>query len=155
VIEALAATATILLVVLMLLGAHSQRAVPDDVGVDGELPCPPGRHGVSSACAWADHGHHVEPFPLDRTPGEAMARLRRLVKTLPRARIVTADADYLHVEFASAVFRFVDDVEFVVDEEEGVIDVRSASRVGYSDLGVNRRRVERLRSRFLDPATPL
>lgn len=151
-IEALAATATFVLVALMLLGAQSQRVRPEDVG-DEQLSCPGSSNAVTSMCP---HGRHfVEPLPLDRTPGEAMARLRKIVRAMPRTRVVTADADYLHVEFASAVFRFVDDVEFVVDEPEGVIDVRSASRVGSLDLGANRRRVEALRQRFLDPATPL
>jgi uncharacterized protein (DUF1499 family) len=62
--------------------------------------------------------------------------------------VITATQTYLHAEFRSAVFRFVDDLEFLADESAGVIHVRSASRVGTSDLGVNRRRVETIRARW-------
>jgi len=55
---------------------------------------------------------------------------------------------YLHVEFRSTLFRFVDDVEFVIDEPQGLIHIRSASRVGYSDLGANRKRMEKIRLAF-------
>jgi uncharacterized protein (DUF1499 family) len=67
---------------------------------------------------------------------------------MPRVRLVTQTDTYLHAEFATAVFRFIDDVEFYVDETAGVVHFRSASRVGYSDLGVNRRRMEGVREKF-------
>ena len=65
---------------------------------------------------------------------------------LPRTRIVVDTADYLHAECASAVFGFVDDLELHLRRAEGIIAVRSASRLGYSDLGVNRHRIENLRA---------
>jgi uncharacterized protein (DUF1499 family) len=65
--------------------------------------------------------------------------------------VVAATESYLHAEFRSAVFRFVDDVEFFADESAGVIQVRSASRVGSSDLGVNRKRIETIRARWSEP----
>ena len=77
-----------------------------------------------------------------------MQRIKDLVAEMPRSKIVTVEASYLHVEFRSAFFRFVDDVEFLIDTEDQVIHFRSASRVGYSDLGVNRRRMERIREAF-------
>ena len=64
---------------------------------------------------------------------------------MPRARVVSTEEHYLHAEFRSLLFRFVDDLEMLWRAEDGVFDVRSASRVGTSDLGVNRRRVETLR----------
>jgi len=64
--------------------------------------------------------------------------------------IITEEGSYLHAETRSFLFRFVDDVEFMMDTDSRVIHVRSASRTGYSDLGVNRRRVERLRRAFND-----
>ena len=70
------------------------------------------------------------------------------MRSLPRASVVTATEPYLHAEFRSAVFRFVDDVEFLADESAGVIQVRSTSRVGSSDLGVNRKRIEAIRARW-------
>ena len=64
---------------------------------------------------------------------------------LPRAKLVEEDEDYLHYEFTSLLLRFVDDVEFVFDDATRTIHFRSASRTGYSDLGVNRRRMEEIR----------
>lgn len=77
-----------------------------------------------------------------------MQRLRQIVNAMPRTRVVATTDDYLHVEFTSALLRFVDDVEFRVDVDAGVIHVRSASRVGRYDFGVNRRRVEAIRDAF-------
>ena len=78
----------------------------------------------------------------------ALARLKSKVLAQPRARITEARVGYFRAEFTSLIFRFVDDVEFLLDENEHVIHVRSASRVGHSDLGANRQRVERLRAAF-------
>jgi uncharacterized protein (DUF1499 family) len=77
-----------------------------------------------------------------------MERLHDIVAALPRAQIIVSETDYLYVEFTSRVFRFVDDVEFLTDPTESVIHVRSASRVGHSDFGANRRRVEQIRTKF-------
>jgi uncharacterized protein (DUF1499 family) len=62
--------------------------------------------------------------------------------------MVTVEDRYIHAEFTSALFRFVDDVEFQIDAESGLIHFRSASRVGRSDLGVNRKRMESIRMAF-------
>ncbi len=77
---------------------------------------------------------------------QAWSAVHGVLSTLPGVHIVTDSADYLHAECESTVFGFVDDVELHLRSVEGVIAVRSASRLGYSDLGVNRRRVERLRA---------
>jgi uncharacterized protein (DUF1499 family) len=77
-----------------------------------------------------------------------MERLLAVLGSMKRVEIVTREEGYLHAEFTSAVFRFVDDVEFSIDDRNNVIHVRSASRLGFSDLGVNRRRVEDIRKRF-------
>ena len=69
---------------------------------------------------------------------------------MKRSEIVKAEMNYIHAIFKSALFRFVDDVELSFDDQRKVIDVRSASRTGYSDLGVNRKRVEEIRRRFTD-----
>ena len=76
---------------------------------------------------------------------EAKQRLREIVGSLPRTRLVEEDEVYLHYEFTSLVLRFVDDVEFLFDDETKTIHFRSASRTGYSDFGVNRRRMEEIR----------
>ena len=67
---------------------------------------------------------------------------------MKRTKIITKDERYIHAEFRSEWFRFVDDVEFCFDEQKNIIHVRSASRVGYSDFGVNRKRVEDIRNRY-------
>lgn len=72
--------------------------------------------------------------------------LKGIVANLPRAKLVEEDETYLHYEFTSLLLRFVDDVEFVFDDETKTIHFRSASRTGYSDLGVNRRRMEEIRA---------
>ncbi len=132
----------------MTLALFSLFARPTNLGVhDGRLaPCPDRPNCVCTQAA--DDAHRIEPLIYDGTPEEALARLRAALATLPRTRIVTETPDYLHAECTSLVFRFVDDVEFLIDRERKAIHFRSASRVGYSDLGVNRRRMERLRQAF-------
>ena len=66
-----------------------------------------------------------------------------------RTTVVTVQENYIHAEFTSRLFRFVDDVEFCFDDDHKTIHLRSASRTGYSDLGVNRKRIERIRQRFV------
>jgi uncharacterized protein (DUF1499 family) len=78
----------------------------------------------------------------------AFARLKELVENQPRTEVVTQTEKYLHAEVTTAVLRFVDDLEFLLAEDEKVIHVRSASRIGHADMGTNRKRVEALRSKF-------
>jgi uncharacterized protein (DUF1499 family) len=131
---------------LAILSALAKR--PDNLGVvNGRLaPCPDAPNCVSTQAADAEH--HIEAIPFDGAPDEAVARLKAALRTIPRMKIVTEKGDYLHAEVASLLFRFVDDVEFFVDREAKVIHFRSASRVGRSDLGVNRARMERIREAF-------
>jgi uncharacterized protein (DUF1499 family) len=146
-----ALTATIavfvaLVVFLALLSARAQQ--PANLGVrEGRLtPCP---ETPNCACSQAgDDAHRIEPLRFAGDPAAAMARLRAVLDAWPRTRLVTATDEYLHAECASFVFRFVDDVEFLLDRGAGVIHCRSASRVGRSDLGVNRRRLEAIRKTF-------
>ncbi len=92
-----------------------------------------------------DEVHRVAPYRLSVAPGEAWQGLRAVIDSLPRTHVVTATGEYLRVEFTSLIFRFVDDLELHLRPDQGIVAVRSASRVGYSDLGVNRRRVEEIR----------
>jgi uncharacterized protein (DUF1499 family) len=107
-------------------------------------PCPDRPNCVSSRAA--DDEHMIAPLAFQGDAATAMAELVDVVRAMPRASLVTVEPDYLHVEFASKVFGFVDDVEFVPDRSAHVIHVRSAARLGVSDLGVNRRRVEAIRA---------
>jgi len=106
-------------------------------------PCPDSPNCVSSLSP--DPQQKVAPLGFKGSPAEARQRLLSVIRSMPRTTILSNEDPYLHVEFTSAVFRFVDDVEFYIDEAQKVIHVRSASRVGYWDLGANRRRVEDIR----------
>ena len=117
--------------------------------VDGRLaPCPNKPNCVSSQAAAGDKQHYIEALTYSGEPAEVRGRLERAVAGMKRARVVVREANYWRVEFTSALWRFVDDVEFLFDDTGRRIDLRSASRVGYSDLGVNRRRMEEIRRRF-------
>ena len=119
---------------------------PTNLGVrDGKLaPCPGSPNCVSSRAT--DATHAIEPLKFTGDPAAAMQRLRTVVEKLPRTRIIEGRPDYLYAEFETALLGFVDDVEFQVDGS--TIHVRSASRLGYSDLGVNRKRIEEIRAAF-------
>lgn len=106
-------------------------------------PCPDSPNCVSSQAD--DSAHYIEPLVVQGDPHADWERLRNIVATQPRTTIVEESLVYLHAEVRSLVFRFVDDLEFVLVPAEQLIQVRSASRTGYSDFGVNRRRVERIR----------
>ena len=115
--------------------------------VDGRLrPCPTSPNCVCSQDG--DATHTIAPLRFADDPSVAWKRLEQVVRSLPRTRVVSVDERYLHVEFTTAVLRFVDDVEFLLDAPARVIHVRSASRVGHSDLGANRKRIEGLRAIF-------
>lgn len=121
---------------------------PEGLGlVDGRLaPCPDTPNCVSSLAT--DERHGMEPLVFEGSAEEAWEQLQRVVEGLPRTEVVTRRDDYLHVEFTTALMRFVDDVEFQLDRLDRRIQFRSASRAGYSDLRANRRRMERIRSAF-------
>lgn len=109
-------------------------------------PCPTTPNCVSSQAS--DEDHRVDPLPFDGSGEDALERLADVIGAMPRSRIVERQSAFLHATFSSALFGFVDDVHARVDTEKRRIDIRSASRVGYWDLGVNRRRVEDIRKRF-------
>jgi len=88
----------------------------------------------------------MAPFRYQQNLAGAKDRLKSIVSQLPRTKLVEETEGYLHFEFTSFLLRFVDDVEFVFDEGAKLVQFRSASRTGYSDLGVNRRRMEEIRS---------
>lgn len=109
-------------------------------------PCPSTPNCVSSRAEKASQ--RVDPILFHGDPASAWSRLRKAVAAMRGARITEEKAGYLHAEFRSALFGFVDHVELGLDEAANRIDVRSASRTGYYDFGVNRRRVEEIRERF-------
>jgi uncharacterized protein (DUF1499 family) len=133
--------------VMVVFDLFSKR--PDDLSPkDGKLqPCPNSPNCVSTFAT--DELHKIEPFPFGDSPDEALARLKTAILLQPRVQIITATDRYLHVEFTTALLRFVDDVEFLIDPDQKVIHFRSASRIGYSDLGANRKRMDAIRRAFI------
>ncbi|MBE9051812.1 DUF1499 domain-containing protein [Nostocales cyanobacterium LEGE 11386] len=121
---------------------------PNNLGVsNGKLaPCPNSPNCVSSQST--DLVHTIAPLTFTSSPEQAIAHLKNIIQSLPRTKIITESEDYLYAEFKSALMGFVDDVEFYVDRNNNVIHVRSASRLGQSDLGVNRQRIETIRAKF-------
>jgi len=93
--------------------------------------------------------HRIEPAAFRGSLEETREKLLEIVRVMKRTKVVRVERDYIHAEFTSALFRFVDDVEFYLDEAAKTVHMRSASRIGYSDLGVNRKRMETIREAFL------
>ena len=121
-------------------------AVADTAGNTRLAPCPQSPNCVSSRDP--RDKHYLQPLRYTGNKEAAYQRLVTLIASHRRARIVAKEADYLKVEFRSAMLRFVDDVEFFFPADQPVIEVRSASRVGYYDFGMNRRRVEDIRKQW-------
>lgn len=106
--------------------------------------CPSSPNCVSTQAS--DESHAIAPFRYRKSRAEAKEALKEVIRSLPRTKLVEEDETYLHYEVTSLLFRFVDDVEFLFDDDTKTIHFRSASRTGYGDLGVNRTRMEQLRS---------
>lgn len=125
---------------------------PAELGArDGRLaPAKRSPNNVSSqADAASDPGHYVAPLSIAGEPGAAWARLLGVLRAWPRSVVVNESGAYLHMETTTRLMGFVDDTEFLLDPAAGVIHVRAASRLGESDLGVNRRRVEAIREAYM------
>jgi uncharacterized protein (DUF1499 family) len=123
---------------------------PADLGIhDGQLPpCRPPPNCVASQVNPADAEHYIAPIAFRTDASGAWAALADAVRSSERAAIVVEQPGYLHAEFSSRVLGFVDDVEFQLDADAKRIHVRSASRLGRGDFGVNRARIEAIRARL-------
>ena len=124
---------------------------PDDLGVREGRLAPPKRspNNVNSQIdRQADPEHYIEPLRYSGDAGQAWAALRRIVEGMQRVKVVRAEPNYLYAEFTSKLMGFVDDTEFYLDEKAGAIQVRSASRLGWGDHGVNRQRIEYIRAKL-------
>jgi len=123
---------------------------PEYLGVkDGRLARPKSTPNcVASQADTADAQHYVAPIRFKGSALEAIAAARKAVEGMERATVVRQEDNYLYAEFKSKLMGFVDDVEFTYDEKAGLLHLRSASRLGRRDFGVNRARVEDLRTRI-------
>ncbi len=116
---------------------------------DGQLmPCPSTPNCVASRADSADAAHHIPPIAFRTEAQAAWTALAAAVRGAERAQIIDERPGYLRAEFASGVLGFVDDVEFQLDAGAKRIHVRSASRLGRGDFGVNRARIEAIRARL-------
>ena len=122
--------------------------VPDNLGLKNQLlsPCPGTPNCVSSQ--EKNSQHRIKPIIFEGSLELAKESLHRVINSMRGTRILTQDVIYWHVEFTTQLLRYIDDVEFYFDGTQSLIHLRSASRQGYWDLGVNRRRVETISSKF-------
>ncbi len=132
-----------------------RRSAPADLGVKGGKLKPPSstENSVSSqASLYPDHPMRayaeVAPIGFSGDGAAALAQVRAIVESMEGITIVRTEPLYLHLEATSKWFKFVDDIEFLVDEDEKRIHVRAAARAGRKDFGANRARVEAIRSRY-------
>ena len=115
--------------------------------VDGKLhPCPKSPNCVSTQAI--DEKQKMEPIKYSGLLIDAKAKIISIINSLKRSKVITNEENYIHIEFRTATFRFVDDVEFLFDDKEKVIHFRSRARMGYSDMGVNRKRMEKITKLF-------
>jgi len=141
----------ILLVLLSLTFLMGCSATFPKLGImnDELISCPNKPNCVSSQAT--DTEHYIQPIHFTGTPQDAQDRLLQILNALERTNIIVVQENYIRVEFTSKIFQFIDDVEFyfpATNTEHIIIHFRSASRIGYSDLGANQQRIEQIRDTF-------
>ena len=115
--------------------------------VNGKLHhCPKSPNCVSTQAV--EENQKIEPINYSGDLEDAKAKIIGIINSLKRSKIITNEENYIHIEFRTATFRFVDDVEFLFDDKEKIIHFRSRARMGYSDMGVNRKRMEEITKLF-------
>ncbi|HMF31111.1 MAG TPA: DUF1499 domain-containing protein [Candidatus Lokiarchaeia archaeon] len=130
--------------------ATENKRSPRQLGViDGQLAPPPkSPNCVSTQAEAGDKIHRMEPISYEGALEDVLAKLLSVAKAYPRTKLVKQEENYVHFEFRTKLFRFVDDVEFYLDDDAKLIHFRSASRIGYGDMGTNRKRMEALRKLY-------
>ena len=141
------------LFVLMRLYARSgsiQQSYPPGYTAgltDGKLaPCKSSPNCISSQCDPLDRMHYAPAMQIPVTIANPKQRLIEVITSMPGAQIIEDTDQYIRAEYTTKLMRYVDDVEFLVDEKTRTIHFRSASRVGYSDMNLNRKRIEEIRA---------
>jgi uncharacterized protein (DUF1499 family) len=145
------AIVALLLLIAGQLGMLRGKA-PQDLGVkDGKLKRPSRTENsvTSQAALWPEHPMQtyasIAPFKATGDGSAEMAKIAEILKTMPRTVIVKQEPGYIYAQNTTALLKFTDDIEFALDAGKGIIDVRSSSRIGRKDFGVNRARVESIR----------
>lgn len=123
---------------------------PTDIGVkDGRLKaCPGTPNCVCSQDDPSDKEHYIEPIAYSGDAKAAIDKLKAIIEGMERSTVLETTDNYLYAEFFSKLMGFGDDIEFYVDSGASVIQARAAARLGKSDLGVNRKRIDAIRSAF-------
>lgn len=140
-----------LIVVVLVIGCFTyvkmNNRLPEDLGVTAGLlkPCPTSPNCVSSQAEPADSQHYIAPLAYHGNRMDTQLAIESYFLDQGNAQIITSQLGYVHLQVKSAILGFIDDVEFYLPDGDSAVQVRSASRVGYSDLGVNRARIEALR----------
>jgi len=109
-------------------------------------PCPKSPNCVSTHAT--DDKQKMNPIKFSGSLNEAKDKIIDIISSLKRSKIITNKENYIHAEFRTATFKFVDDVEFLFDDSEKIIHFRSRARSGYSDMGVNRKRMETIGNKY-------
>lgn len=140
-----------LITIFIFLGLflHCTGTRPNDIGIkeNGKLlPCPESPNCVSSQIDIEDEVHYIQPLEYLGSLEDAKAKLEKTIANQERAKIVENTEKYIYAEFTTKMMRFVDDVEFIFDDKNKLIHVRSASRIGRKDFGVNRERIEKIQA---------
>ena len=119
------------------------------IGVkDGKFqPCPKSPNCVSTQSE--DEKHRMEPLSYNTSIDEAKTKIKDIIGSFKRTKLITENDNYLHFEFRTATFKFVDDVEFYFDDSSKLIHFRSAAQKGYSDMGVNKKRMKKVSILYL------
>ena len=135
-----------LLLFFSLFLANCTGSRPDDLGIrSGKLkPCPPTPNCVSSMENPSDKEHYMSPVAFSRSVPELIYVIKKSIENRPRTQIIKEEPAYIYFENTSLIMRYVDDSEFFVDEKKKELHFRSASRLGSSDIGVNRKRMSEL-----------
>lgn len=141
--------AVVLISITLLFGCSSTKPL---LGInEGKLaPCPSTPNCLNSQVS-GDDTHQIDSIVYPGTLSEAHTALVQILESEDHAKTIESESNYIHVEYTSTFFQFVDDVEFYLVEErpdKTQIHIRSASRIGRSDFGVNRTRIERIRGKF-------
>jgi uncharacterized protein (DUF1499 family) len=141
----------ILVTYAVIFGVNSMSKTPEGLGVKNGLlsTCPSSPNCVSSQASPEDKEHFIEALSYTTSEIALMAKIDELIEEWPRAQILTQSEDYYHLVMTTLLFRFKDDFEIYVDRKNKQVHFRSASRVGYSDFGTNRKRVTRFKERLL------
>ncbi len=138
----------IALVILFLLARVlvARQPAPSNLGLNnGQLqPCPDTPNCVSSQASENDTEHFMPAIPYTGDPNFMVSQILKVIAVMPRAKVVNQDSNYLHTEFRSQMFGFVDDVELFIDDTNKLIHFRSAARLGKGDMGVNQKRMTEL-----------